>query len=164
MLFAVALSILLVYMVLASQFQSLRSPLILMLSIPVTAIGVSGALLLAGKTININSCIGIVLLAGTVVNNAIVLFDFIETERKKGKDIASALIDAGTKRLKPILITSGNTVLGMLPIAVGIGEGTELQQPLAVAVIGGLSVSTLLTLVFIPTAYYMLNKKREPAR
>jgi len=164
MLFAVALSILLVYMVLASQFQSLRSPLILMLSIPVTAIGVSGALLLAGKTININSCIGIVLLAGTVVNNAIVLFDFIENERKKGKDIASALIDAGTKRLKPILITSGNTVLGMLPIAVGIGEGTELQQPLAVAVIGGLSVSTLLTLVFIPTAYYMLNKKREPAR
>lgn len=164
MLFAVALSIILVYMVLASQFQSLRSPLILMLSIPVTAIGISGALLLTGKTININSCIGIVLLAGTVVNNAIVLFDFIETERKKGKDVARAIINAGTMRLKPILITSGNTVLGMLPIAVGIGEGTELQQPLAVAVIGGLSVSTLLTLVFIPTVYYVFNKKREAPR
>ena len=155
--FALALALVLVYMVLAAQFQSLKQPLIIMCSIPVAAIGVSGALLLTGKTLNINSGIGVVLLAGTVVNNAIVLFDCIESEKVRGCDLMTAIINAGKMRLKPILMTTATAVLGMLPIAIGIGEGAELQQPMAIAVIGGLTVSTFLTLVFIPTVYALTH-------
>jgi HAE1 family hydrophobic/amphiphilic exporter-1 len=132
-----------------------------MLSIPVASIGISGSLFITGKSLNINSGIGIIMLAGVVVNNAIVLFDFIEKERLKGKDLMTSIIEAGNRRLKPILMTTFTTIFALLPISLGIGEGAELQQPMAIAVIGGLSVSTLLTLVFIPTVYSMINKEKE---
>ncbi len=161
LLFALGLAVVLVYMVLASQFQSLARPLVVMLSLPVAAVGVSGLLLVTGKTLNINSGIGIVLLAGTVVNNAIVLLDFIDHERRRGATLADAVVAAGHKRMRPILLTTGTTVFAMLPIALGIGEGAELQQPMAVAVIGGLSVSTALTLVFIPTVVYRFDRGKS---
>ncbi|MBN2041121.1 MAG: efflux RND transporter permease subunit [Spirochaetes bacterium] len=146
MKFAFILAIVLIYMVLASQFQSFKNPLIIMLSIPIALIGISGLLLITGQTLNINSSIGIIMLCGIVVNNAIVLFNVIDDERKRGQDLLQAVIEAGRKRLKPIIMTTATTVFALLPIAFGIGEGAELQQPLAIAVIGGLLVSTLLTL------------------
>ncbi len=161
MRFAFILSIIFIYMVLASQFQSFKNPLIVMLSIPVASLGVSGALLLTGKTLNINSGIGIIMLAGVVVNNAIVLFDFIKSEIENGKPMYEAIIDAGTKRLRPILMTAFLSILTVLPIAIGIGEGSELEQPMAITTIGGLIISTVLTLVFIPTVYYFMNYKKK---
>jgi len=129
-----------------------------MISIPVTALGVSLALLLTGQSININSGIGMILLSGTVVNNAIVLFDFIDKECAKGVSVETAVREAGRRRLKPILMTTLTTVLALVPIALGMGEGAELQRPLAVTVIGGMTVSTILTLVFIPAVYAAINE------
>jgi len=161
MLFATILSILFIYMLLAGQFQSLRDPFIIMLSIPVTFSGISLSLLLTGQTLNINSGIGIIMLCGTVVNNGIVLFDFIDNERKTGADLASAIIDAGKKRLTPILMTAFTTVFAVVPIALGIGEGTEIQKPMAVTIIGGTTVSTILTLVVIPVIYAVLESRKD---
>ncbi|HOP63472.1 MAG TPA: efflux RND transporter permease subunit [Spirochaetota bacterium] len=161
MLFAVMLSILFIYMLLAGQFQSFRDPLIIMLSIPVTFSGISLSLLLTGQSLNINSGIGIIMLCGTVVNNGIVLFDYINTERKKGTELEKAIRDAGSKRLIPILMTAFTTVLAVFPIALGMGEGAEIQRPLAVTIIGGTTVSTVLTLVLIPVIYAELEKRRE---
>lgn len=162
--FAMILAVLFIYMLLAGQFQSLRNPLIIMISIPVTALGVSAALLLTGQTLNINSGMGMILLSGTVVNNAIVLFDFIDKECSAGADIKTAVIEAGRRRLKPILMTTLTTILALVPIAFGFGEGAELQRPMAVTVIGGMTVSTLLTLVFIPVVFAVVNEKRITER
>lgn len=159
MRFAFLLSIVFIYMVLASQFQSFRNPLIVMLSIPVASLGVSGALLLTGKSFNINSGIGILILAGLVVNNAIVLFDFITVEIEKGRPVQEAIIEAGTKRLRPIMMTAFLSMLTVLPIAFGIGEGAELEQPMAITTIGGLLISTFLTLLFIPTVFHVVHTR-----
>lgn len=161
MIFVIILAVVLVYMVLASQFQSFTLPLIIMYSIPLTLVGSSGALLLTGMTLNINSGIGMVLLVGTVVNSAIVLIDYINMSRTPDSDIRAAVIHAGKRRLRPILMTTATTIFAMLPIALGIGEGSELQQPLAVATIGGLFVSTALTLVFIPVLYLWVEERRQ---
>ncbi len=160
MRFALILAIVLIYMVLAAQFQSFTSPLIVMLSIPVASLGVSGALLLSGKSLNINSGIGIVLVAGIVVNNAIVLFDYIMLELGRGLSVRDSIVSAGRRRLKPILMTTLVSVCALLPVAVGIGEGTELQQPMAITVLGGITVSTFLTLVFIPTVFAVTFRDR----
>ena len=101
------------------------------------------------------------MLTGLVVNNAIVLFDYIEIERKSGKNIRNAIIEAGSKRLKPILMTTLTTIFALLPIALGLGQGAELQQPMAIAVIGGLTVSTFLTLIFMPVLYLIMNEKKK---
>jgi len=161
MIFVIILAIVLVYMVLASQFQSLTLPLIIMCAIPLTLTGSSGALLLTGMTLNINSGIGMVLLVGTVVNSAIVLIDYINISRSPGNDLRETVINAGKRRLRPILMTTATTIFAMLPIALGIGEGSELQQPLAIATIGGLFVSTALTLVFIPVLYLWAEERRQ---
>lgn len=161
MLFATILSILFIYMLLAGQFQSFRDPLIIMLSIPVTFLGISLSLLLTGESLNINSGIGIIMLCGTVVNNGIVLFDFIESEKRNGVSTEAAIIDAGKKRLSPILMNAFTTVFAVVPIALGIGEGTEIQKPLAVTIIGGTTVSTILTLVVIPVIYAALESRGE---
>jgi HAE1 family hydrophobic/amphiphilic exporter-1 len=157
---AMLLAVVFIYMLLAGQFQSLKNPLIIMISIPVTALGVSTALLLTGQSLNINSGIGMILLSGTVVNNAIVLFDYIDKEYMKGFSIERAVIEAGRRRLKPILMTTLTTTLALFPIALGMGEGSELQRPLAVTVIGGMTVSTLLTLVFIPVVFAAVNRDK----
>ncbi|TAL34411.1 MAG: efflux RND transporter permease subunit [Spirochaetes bacterium] len=157
--FMLGFAIILVYMVLASQFQSLVSPFIIMLSIPVTILGVSASLLLTGTSLNINSGIGIVMLAGNVVANAIILFDFISKEHREGVGLHDAIIEAGKKRLEPILNTTLTTILALVPLAIGMGEGSELQRPMAIAVIGGLTVSTFLTMVVVPTIYAMVAGK-----
>ncbi len=161
MRFVLILAVVLVYMVLAAQFQSFINPLILMLSIPVTILGVSASLLVTGATLNINSGIGIVMLVGNVVNNAIILFDFIDREVKSGKGLDVSIIDAGKKRLAPILNTTLTTILALIPMALGMGEGSEIQQPMAIAVIGGLTISTFLTMVFVPTVYAMVNGEKK---
>lgn len=152
--FALVLAVVFIYMLLAAQFQSFINPLIVMLSIPVTMLGISLAMILTGVTLNINSGIGIIMLSGNVVSSAIMLFDCIEHNRSQGLGIEESLVLAGKERLKPIIMTVLTTIVALVPIAIGIGQGSEIQKPLAVTVIGGLTVSTVLTLLFIPAVYY----------
>jgi len=154
---ALALAILLVYMVMASQFESLVYPFIVMFEIPLAFIGVGLALFITGQTLSLPSFMGIIILAGIVVNNAIVLIDYVNQLRKKGMDMSQALIEGGITRLRPILITSLTTMLGMLPMALAQQEGSEMMRPMAIAVIGGLLVSTALTLIVIPVIYSVVE-------
>lgn len=161
LLSSMVLAVIFIYMLLASRFQSLKNPLIIMLSIPLTVPGVFLSLAATGQSVNINSVIGMIMLCGIVVNNAIVLFDFIEKGRQAGSSVRIAVIEAGKKRLRPILMTTLTTVFALLPVALGVGRGSGLQQPLAVTVIGGLIFSTALTLVFMPVVYEALNRTGE---
>ncbi len=163
MQFALALAVFLVYLVMASQFESLIHPFVILFTIPLALVGAVLALFVTGTTINIVAFIGVIMLAGIVVNNAIVLVDLINQLRAAGKDRNDAIIEAGIARLRPILMTSLTTALGLLPMALGFGEGSEVRTPMAITVIGGLLVSTLLTLVVIPVVYSLLDRKRWPA-
>ena len=163
MQFALALAIFLVYLVMASQFESLIHPFVILFTIPLALVGAVLALFVTGTTINIVAFIGVIMLAGIVVNNAIVLVDLINQLRAKGKDRSDAIMEAGLARLRPILMTSLTTALGLLPMALGFGEGSEVRTPMAITVIGGLIVSTLLTLLVIPVVYSLLDRKRWPA-
>lgn len=155
--FALILALILVYMVMASQFESLLSPFIIMFTIPMAAIGIIFSLFLTGNNISVPVIIGIIMLAGIVVNNAIVLVDYINRLKMKGLDVKEAILKAGAIRLRPILMTALTTILGLIPLVLDIGEGSEVQVPLAVVVIGGLSFSTLLTLFIIPVFYSLLH-------
>ncbi|NLH02414.1 MAG: efflux RND transporter permease subunit, partial [Clostridiales bacterium] len=137
----------------ASQFESLKQPFIIMFTVPLAIIGVVFALLLTRRTINMTSLMGVIILAGIVVNNAIVLIDFINQLRERGIPRNEAIIKAGPSRLRPILMTTLTTILGLVPLALGLGEGAELAAPMATSIIGGLTVSTILTLVVIPVVY-----------
>ena len=151
---AIVMALVLVYMLMAAQFERLVDPLIVMLSVPVALIGVVPALLLTGTTLNIQSVMGLVMLVGIVVNNAIVLVDAINLLRRERRMTpAEAVVEAGRLRLRPILMTTTTTVLGLLPLAIGIGVGAEIQAAFARVVIGGLVASTLVTLFLIPNAY-----------
>jgi HAE1 family hydrophobic/amphiphilic exporter-1 len=153
------LAILLVYAVMASQYESLRDPFIIMFSVPLAAIGVVLALKLTGTTFSLQAYIGVIMLAGIVVSNAILLVDYTNILRRRdGMPIREAVVTAGRTRLRPILMTSLATILGLVPMALGIGEGAELQAPLARVVIGGLATSTLITLVFVPTVYTLFEE------
>ena len=163
MRFALALAIFLVYLVMASQFESLIHPFVILFTIPLALVGAVLALFVTGTTINIVAFIGVIMLAGIVVNNAIVLVDLINQLRVTGKDRNDAIMEAGVARLRPILMTSLTTALGLLPMAMGFGEGAEVRTPMAITVIGGLLVSTLLTLLVIPVVYSLLDRKRWPA-
>lgn len=154
---AFILAVILVYMVMAAQFESLSQPLGIMFTVPLAIIGVVFALLVTRRHLNMPAFIGIIMLAGIVVNNAIVLVDFINQLRHKGMSREEAIIKAGPLRLRPILMTTLTTVLGLFPLALGLGEGGELRAPMATAVIGGLTFSTLLTLVVIPVIYTILE-------
>lgn len=155
---ALILAIILVYMVLASQFEGLLYPFIIMFSIPPTLIGVVFSLLFTGRTLNIISFIGIIMLAGIVVNNAIVLVDYINTLRRRdGMLREEAILKAGPTRLRPILMTSLTTILALIPLCLGIGEGAELSAPMATVVAGGLAFSTLITLVLVPCMYIIMD-------
>ncbi|MCB1018472.1 MAG: efflux RND transporter permease subunit [Acidobacteria bacterium] len=165
MTFAAILALLLVYMVMAAQFESLRDPFIILFSIPLAAIGVVLMLLLTGTTFNMQGFLGVIVLVGIVVNNAIVLIDYTNLLiRDHGMGVREAVVTAGRRRLRPILMTTATTVLGLLPMSLGIGEGGELQAPLARVVIGGLTTSTLITLVIIPIIYYTLEGRAERSR
>ena len=163
MQFALALAVFLVYLVMASQFESLVHPFVILFTIPLALVGAVLALFVTGTTINIVAFIGVIMLAGIVVNNAIVLVDLINQLRASGKDRVDAIMEAGIARLRPILMTSLTTALGLLPMALGFGEGSEVRTPMAITVIGGLLVSTLLTLLVIPVVYSLLDRKRWPA-
>jgi len=152
------LAIFLVYLVMASQFESFLHPFVIIFTLPLGAVGAVAALAVTGQTVNVVAVIGAVILAGIVVNNAIVLVDAVNQRRAAGAPVAEALVDAGLARLRPILMTTGTTVFGLLPMALGLGEGAELRAPLAVTVIGGLVVATLLTLVVIPVVYSLVTR------
>ena len=160
MILAIALAIFLVYLVMASQFESLVQPFIIMFTIPFALIGVILILLITGTPISVVVLIGLIMLAGIVVNNAIVLIDYINQLRKQGLSKREAIKQAGQVRLRPILMTTVTTVLGLLPMALGFGEGAELRTPMAVTVIGGLLVGTLLTLLVIPTVYDVVVREK----
>ena len=151
------LGIVLVYAVMAAQFESLLHPFTIMFSVPFAVTGAVFGLFVTGRTINVTSAIGGVMLIGIVVNNAIVLVDYINTLRGRGMELEEAVIAAGRTRLRPILMTTLTTVLAMIPLALGLGEGAELSSPLATVVMFGLSVSTLLTLFVVPTIYTIVD-------
>jgi len=161
LLFALGLAIVLVYMVLASQFASLLHPFLIMFSVPLGIIGVIWALFLTGHTLSVISFIGIIMMVGIVVSNAIILIDYINRLREEGMELREAVIRGGRVRLRPILMTSLTTVFGLGPMALGFGEGAETNASLAISVIGGLTVSMFLTLVFIPTVYFIVEEKRS---
>ncbi len=166
LLFSLILAIVLVYMVMAAQFESLRDPLIILFSIPLAVIGIALVLFLTETTFNMQAFIGTIMLAGIVVNNAIVLIDYMNLLRRRDKLLLRHAVElAGRRRLRPILMTTLTTVLGLVPMALGIGEGAEVQAPMARVVIGGLTTSTLITLLFIPTIYTMIEERglREKA-
>jgi HAE1 family hydrophobic/amphiphilic exporter-1 len=153
------LAVLLVYAVMASQYESLRDPFIIMFSVPVAAIGVVLSLLVTGSSFSMQAYIGIIMLAGIVVSNAILLVDYVNTLRRRdGLPIREAVELGGRTRLRPILMTSIATMLGLVPMAIGVGEGGELQAPLARVVIGGLLTSTLVTLVLVPAVYTLFEE------
>ena len=162
LLIGLLLALALVYMVMASLFESLLHPLVMLLAIPFAVIGVLVALVSTGTTLNVNSFLGMIVLVGVVVNNAIVLVDYINLQRREqGKELIEAVLEAGRRRLRPILMTTMTTVLALLPVAVGVGEGSELQAPLGRVVVGGLLTSTLITLIFVPALYVSLERLRE---
>lgn len=163
---ALILAIFLVYMVMAIQFESLINPLIIMFSVPVAYSGSLIGLAITNKALSVPAFIGVIMLAGIVVNNAIVLVDYINTLRERGLDKEEAIIKAGPIRLRPILMTTLTTILAMIPLALGIGEGAEAMAPMAIVVMFGLTTSTLLTLLIVPVVYcilddFSLNFKRK---
>jgi HAE1 family hydrophobic/amphiphilic exporter-1 len=154
------LALVLVYMVMACLYESLRDPFVVMFSVPLAAIGVTLMLFLTKTTFNVQSFIGCIMLGGIVVNNAILLVDHTNLLRRRdGMSLQDAIEEAGRRRLRPILMTAMTTVLGLVPLALGLGEGGEAQAPLARAVIGGLLSSTLITLVFVPTVYSIFKRR-----
>jgi HAE1 family hydrophobic/amphiphilic exporter-1 len=157
--FALLLAVFLVYLVMASQFESFLHPFVIMFTIPLALIGAVFALFVTGSTISVVVLIGAILLAGIVVNNAIVLIDLINQLRAKGMAKLEAIVEGGRLRLRPILMTTLTTTLGLLPLAVGFGEGAEIRSPMAITVIGGLTVSTVLTLIVIPVVYSLVDRK-----
>jgi HAE1 family hydrophobic/amphiphilic exporter-1 len=170
---AIVLAVVLVFLILASQFESLMQPFAIMLSMPLSLIGVLLALLITNDTFNMMSMIGVILLFGLVTKNAILLVDNANERRAQGVDRLQALVDAGVVRLRPIMMTTLAMIAGMVPIALALGEGGGFRAPMARAVIGGLITSTLLTLVVVPVAYtyfddfgaWMMRKVvRRPAR
>jgi HAE1 family hydrophobic/amphiphilic exporter-1 len=165
MLIGIILATLLVYMVMASLYESLLPPAIVMFSVPLPLIGVSLVLWLTGTTFNVQSFIGCIMLVGIVVNNAILIVDRANTLfRDDGMDLLSAVRAAGRDRLRPVLMTSLTTVLSLLPLALGIGEGSDMQAPLARTVLGGLLSASLITLVFIPVVFLLFNRRTEQRR
>lgn len=156
LMFALALAVFLVYIVMASQFESLLHPFVIMLSIPLALIGVFITLFVLNIPFSIVVFLGLIMLAGIVVNNAIVLVDYVNQLRARGLSKRNALVEAGKIRLRPILMTTATTVLGLMPMALGLGEGAEIRTPMAITVIAGLLSSTILTLVVIPTVYSVL--------
>jgi HAE1 family hydrophobic/amphiphilic exporter-1 len=154
---ALLLAVVFIYLILASQFRSFLQPLAIMVSLPLSLIGVLGALLAWGSTLNIFSIIGFIMLMGLVTKNAILLVDFVNQATARGTPRAEAIVEAARVRLRPILMTTAAMVFGMLPLALGLGEGAEQRAPMAHAVIGGVLASTFLTLLVVPVAYTWLD-------
>lgn len=163
LLFAFALAVFLVYLVMASQFESLLHPFVILFTIPLALVGAVAALLLTRSPVSVVVFIGLILLVGLVVKNAIILIDKVNQLREAGVPKRQALVDGARSRLRPIMMTTLTAVFGFLPLALAIGDGAEVRSPMAVTVIGGLLVSTLLTLVVIPVMYDLLDRKPDEA-
>ena len=153
------LGVIMIYLIMVAQFQSLKSPFIIMFTIPLAFTGGFLGLLITGFDVSVISLIGFVMLCGIIVNNGIVLVDYINILRKEGRERREAIVEAGKTRMRPIFITALTTVLGLSAMALGIGTGAELMQPLAIVCIGGLLYATLMTLYIIPAIYDAINKK-----
>ena len=160
LIFAFLLAVLLVYMIMAAQFESLLHPFLILFTLPMGLTGAVWALFITGQTINVISVIGMVVLAGIVVNDAIVKIDYTNQLKKRGLGLREAILEACQVRLRPILMTTITTVFGLFPMSLGLGRGSELQQPLAISVVGGLILSTFLTLILIPLAYELVEKRK----
>ncbi|HOO62431.1 MAG TPA: efflux RND transporter permease subunit [Synergistaceae bacterium] len=158
---AIGASIILVYMVMAIQFESFIYPLMVMFALPLTTAGAFGLLLLTGQDMSVMSLMGIILLIGIVVNNAIILVDFAKQESARGANPLEAMLKAAPRRLRPILMTACSTMIAQIPLALGLSEGGEIRQPMAIAVIGGMFSSTLLTLLVIPAVYIIIGNTAE---
>jgi multidrug efflux pump subunit AcrB len=158
---AVGLAVIFIYLILASQFASFTQPVVIMMSLPFTLIGVSLALLATGSTLNMFSMIGFVMLMGLVTKNGILLVDFANRARRAGASLHDSLLQSGQVRLRPILMTTAAMIGGMTPLALGLGEGGETQAPMGRAIIGGVITSTLLTLVVVPVLYTYLDQLHE---
>ena len=161
LLFALALSIVLVYMVLASQFESLLHPFTILLTIPLAVVGAILLFFVTGTTINMMGVIGIVMLVGIAVNNSIILVDRINQLIATGSNLTDAIVEAGQQRIRPIIMTTLTTILALLPLTFSFGEGASLRSPMAIAVIGGLITSTLMSLMVIPCVYYILEQTKR---
>jgi len=161
LIFAFLLAVLLVYMIMAAQFESLLHPFLILFTLPMGLTGAIWALFLTGQTLNVISVIGMVVLAGIVVNDAIVKIDYTNQLRKRGLSYREAILEASRVRLRPILMTTVTTAFGLFPMSLGLGRGSELQQPLAISVIGGLILATFLTLILIPVAYEIAEKRKS---
>jgi len=161
LIFAFCLAVLLVYMIMAAQFESLIHPFLILFTLPMGLTGAVWALFLTGQTLSVISVIGMVMLAGIVVNDAIVKIDYTNQLRKRGLNEREAILEASRVRLRPILMTTVTTTFGLFPMSLGLGRGAELQQPLAISVIGGLLLATFLTLILIPVAYELAEKKKS---
>jgi HAE1 family hydrophobic/amphiphilic exporter-1 len=158
---ALGLSIFLVYVIMAAQFESLLHPFVILFSIPLAFFGTVAALWALGISLSVVVFLGVIMLAGIVVNNAIVLIDYINVLRRRGISREEAIVTAGVVRLRPILMTTATTVLGLIPMALGFGDGAEIRTPMAIAVISGLTTSTVLTLFFIPSLYALFDRMKE---
>ncbi|CQR46188.1 Swarming motility protein SwrC [Paraliobacillus sp. PM-2] len=158
---ALLLSIFLVYAVMAVQFENFLYPFVIMFSMPATVVGILGGLFITNTPLSITAFIGVIMLAGIVVNNAIVLVDYINILRARGMDRYEAILEAGTSRMRPILMTTLTTILAMIPLGLGIGEGAEMQQPMAITVIFGLTISSIFTLLLIPVVYTYFDDLSE---
>jgi HAE1 family hydrophobic/amphiphilic exporter-1 len=164
MAFAIGLAVFLVYVIMASTFENVGQPLIILFSVPLSAIGVVGALWVSSTALSVVALLGVIVLVGVVVNNAIVLVDAVNQLRSEGMDRRTALAEAAALRLRPILITASTAGLGLVPLAFGIGAGAEMQWPMAIAILGGLTTSTLLTLVVIPAIYVLVTRDGRVTR
>jgi HAE1 family hydrophobic/amphiphilic exporter-1 len=161
MIMMITLGVILVFMVMAAQFESLLHPLLIMFSVPFAFSGVVCALLLTGTPLSMTAYIGMILLVGIVVNNAIVLVDYINILRARGVPLRQAITDSGRQRLRPVLITTCTTLLGMLPMALSTGDGSATWRPLGIVVVGGLLLSTIVSMIIVPTLYYIVEGWRE---
>jgi HAE1 family hydrophobic/amphiphilic exporter-1 len=155
------LSLILTYLVMASQFESLKMPFIIMFSIPFAFTGVVLAHVATGTTMSVISMVGGVMLIGIVVKNAIVLVDYINLMRERGLELKEAIVKSGQSRLRPVLMTSLTTILAMLPLAMSTGSGSEIWSPMGIAVIGGLIFSTIVTLILVPVVYHMMLRRSD---
>lgn len=164
LIFAFSLAVILVYMIMAAQFESLLHPFLILFTLPMGLTGAIWALFLTGQTLNVISVIGMVVLAGIVVNDAIVKIDYTNQLRKRGFALRAAIMEASRIRLRPILMTTVTTAFGLFPMSLGLGKGSELQQPLAISVIGGLILATFLTLILVPLAYELAEGRRAKVK
>jgi hydrophobic/amphiphilic exporter-1 (mainly G- bacteria), HAE1 family len=161
LMFALLLGVLLAYMILASQFESFLHPITVLLAMPLSFIGAFGALMITGKSISIISFIGLILLMGLVKKNSILLVDYTNTLRERGMPRREAIMQAGPVRLRPILMTTFAMIFGMLPVALGLGEGSDFRAPMGISVIGGLLTSLFLTLAVVPAAYDLFDDWKQ---